>query len=272
MARIRTIKPEFWTDEAILSVSRNARLCLIGMFNFADDEGRMDDSPIQIKARIFPGDMDMGAKELQGLLVELSNAYLIKRYSVDNKHYLEIKNFRKHQKIDRPNPSSIPAPSRAIGEDSPNGSEQSPPEGNGREGNGKDITPLPPKGGVVYSEDFERFYKVYPKKMGGKEKAFKIWERRQRAGTLPPIDYLLLAVKKLIGWEGWLKENGKFIPYVTSFLNAGKWSDADDLPMPKLVDMGRRGRPGCEKCGGKGWWFDRDADTGRQCSCVERES
>jgi len=34
MARIRTIKPEFWTAEQVMELSRDARLLFIGMWNF----------------------------------------------------------------------------------------------------------------------------------------------------------------------------------------------------------------------------------------------
>ncbi|KKK60207.1 hypothetical protein LCGC14_3026700, partial [marine sediment metagenome] len=39
MARIRTVKPDFWTSEDVAAVSRNARLLFIGLLNFADDVG-----------------------------------------------------------------------------------------------------------------------------------------------------------------------------------------------------------------------------------------
>lgn len=39
MARIRTIKPEFWTAEQVMELSRDARLLFIGMWNFCDDAG-----------------------------------------------------------------------------------------------------------------------------------------------------------------------------------------------------------------------------------------
>nr|MBF6067360.1 primosomal protein [Klebsiella pneumoniae] len=38
MARIRTIKPEFWTDEDMAEVSEPACLLAIGLLNYADDE------------------------------------------------------------------------------------------------------------------------------------------------------------------------------------------------------------------------------------------
>ena len=40
MARIRTVKPDIWTDEKFVELSPLARLLFIGLWNFADDEGR----------------------------------------------------------------------------------------------------------------------------------------------------------------------------------------------------------------------------------------
>jgi hypothetical protein len=56
VARIRTIKPDFWTNEKVLSIKPLTRLLFIGMWNFADDYGRLDFSPISIKAKVFPND------------------------------------------------------------------------------------------------------------------------------------------------------------------------------------------------------------------------
>ena len=56
MARIRTIKPEFWTDEKIVELSAFARLLFIGLWNFADDAGRMEFSAKRLKMQIFPAD------------------------------------------------------------------------------------------------------------------------------------------------------------------------------------------------------------------------
>jgi len=54
MPRIRTIKPEFWTDDKIVELSFPARLLFIGLWNFCDDWGRMEYKPKSIKLRIFP--------------------------------------------------------------------------------------------------------------------------------------------------------------------------------------------------------------------------
>jgi len=95
--RIRTIKPEFWTDDAITECSLSARLLLIGTLNAADDEGNLERSAKQIKAKIFPADNI----DCEPLLVELIKNGLLIEYVADGKNYLHIKGFRKHQVINR---------------------------------------------------------------------------------------------------------------------------------------------------------------------------
>ena len=56
MARIRTIKPQFWDDLKIGRLSRDARLLYIGLWNFADDLGVVIADPAWLKSKIFPYD------------------------------------------------------------------------------------------------------------------------------------------------------------------------------------------------------------------------
>lgn len=105
MARIRTIKPEFWTDSKILRLTIPARLFFIGLWNFADDNGVIPDDTLQLKAQIFPCDnIDVGK-----LIDELESVGLIKRFD-NGKRYIWIINFLKHQRIDRPRKSNYPLP------------------------------------------------------------------------------------------------------------------------------------------------------------------
>lgn len=131
MARIRTIKPEFWTSEQVMECSTNARLLFIGLWNFADDCGRMVDSPKTIKAQIFPGD-DISSENVRGLIDELSSNGLARRYVVDGKAYLLVTGW-KHQKIDRPQPPRYPAPIGEIEDHSSNDRRMIATEGKGKE-------------------------------------------------------------------------------------------------------------------------------------------
>ena len=50
MARIRTIKPEFWQDEDLATLSEPALILAAGLLNHADDEGYFRAHPGLIKA------------------------------------------------------------------------------------------------------------------------------------------------------------------------------------------------------------------------------
>lgn len=102
--RIRTIKPDFWTDEKIGELSMPARLLFIALWNIADDYGNFANKPKQIKIQTMPYDN----VDIQELLSELSSIDLITHYSSDNKEYYHLNNFLKHQKINRPSPPIYP--------------------------------------------------------------------------------------------------------------------------------------------------------------------
>lgn len=108
MARIRTIKPEFWTHAQIVECSTNARLLFIGLWNFCDDAGRHPLALKQIKAEIFPAD-PFDPDTIRRMIDELSSNDLITIYTVENKEYLSVNGWH-HQKIDRGNPAKYPGP------------------------------------------------------------------------------------------------------------------------------------------------------------------
>lgn len=102
MARIRTIKPEFWTSEQIAECSPIARLLFIGLWNFCDDSGIHPASIKRVKMEIFPGD-DFSPEQIQGWLEELLSKGLIKLYTAENQDFFQVTGWH-HQKIDKPNP------------------------------------------------------------------------------------------------------------------------------------------------------------------------
>lgn len=140
MARIRTIKPEFWTSEQIMECSPTARLLFIGLWNFCDDGGNHPASAKTIKAEVFPGDA-IDSDEVKALIEELTEQELIVEYEVAGKHYWHVTGWH-HQKIEKPT-VKYPEPSkvlRSVVEESATirrgVRESSPPEGKGEEGKG----------------------------------------------------------------------------------------------------------------------------------------
>lgn len=149
MARIRTIKPSLWTDEALAQCAPIARLLFIASLNFADDSGNLERSARQLKAQAFPYDN----VDCEPLIAELVRAGLLIEYEVSDRKYLHIKGFLAHQRIDKPGKSALPVyeASAIIRQPFPEHStnahrtlhEPSPSvlavrEGNGREGKGQD--------------------------------------------------------------------------------------------------------------------------------------
>jgi len=140
MARIRSIKPEFWTSEQIVECSRDARLLFIGLWNFCDDGGVHPVSIKRIKMEIFPGD-DLTRAEIENLFDELISNDLIEEFEAQGDMYWHVVSWDKHQKIDRP---SFKYPKFADHSSNVRRAldEHSPPEGNGTdtdvEGKGTD--------------------------------------------------------------------------------------------------------------------------------------
>jgi hypothetical protein len=163
VARIRTIKPEFWTSEQIVDCSRDARLLFIGLWNHCDSNGVMPLNLRSIKMKVFPGDDDVFVDDsantrgmfddrstsVRRLIDELRSAELITFYTVDNTQYLLVTGFKAHQRIDNekakyppPDTDDPPAPP-GIEPDNPPPTlrtivERSTKEGKGRERKGKE--------------------------------------------------------------------------------------------------------------------------------------
>lgn len=143
MARIRSIKPSFFTNEDLAELSLAHRLCFAGLWCFADREGRLEDRPRRLKAAIFPyDDVDMDA-----LLNGLHDKGFILRYAADGAAYIAVVQFLRHQRPKADEAVSlIPAPRL----DDPRGKETAPRIGEGHkdigtedrgEGIGADVAP-----------------------------------------------------------------------------------------------------------------------------------
>lgn len=109
MARIRTIKPSFWSDEAVSDLSRDARLVLIGLISSADDEGRFLASLSAISGYLFPHD-DISPTKLRRWLDEIEGTGIVRFYSVNRREYGCFPNWKKHQRISKPQKSALPDP------------------------------------------------------------------------------------------------------------------------------------------------------------------
>lgn len=107
MPRIRTIKPEFFTSEDIVSLSPLARLFFQACWCEADREGRMNWKPRTMKLRYFPADKC----DIEAIAGEVVERGLLRIYTVNGETYAYIPSFGKHQHVNpREAHSSIPEP------------------------------------------------------------------------------------------------------------------------------------------------------------------
>ncbi len=102
MARIRTVKPEFWDDLKISKISRDSRLLYIGMWNFADDLGVIIGDALWIKSKIFPFDQ-IQIQQFEKWLQELVKNGFISLFSHKGEKFYYLPNLTRHQVINRPN-------------------------------------------------------------------------------------------------------------------------------------------------------------------------
>jgi hypothetical protein len=151
MARIRSIKPSFFTSISNSELPISTRLTFIGLWTFVDDDGRAVDDARLVKAEVWPLDDAYTTKKVEADLVVLEKTDKIERYIVDGRRYLRIRKWKDHQRINRPQPSKLP-PSpeegQVNGHRSHGGGREdrvsthgtltapSPPEGKGREEEG----------------------------------------------------------------------------------------------------------------------------------------
>lgn len=110
MARIRTVKPEFWTAEQVMELSPMARLLFIGMWNFCDDRGVHPVAYKTLKAEVFPAD-DLLSSDVERLVGELIAQGLLSEFEAEGRRWWFVTGWH-HQVINRPSKSRYPEPPR----------------------------------------------------------------------------------------------------------------------------------------------------------------
>jgi hypothetical protein len=221
MPRIRTIKPEFWSNEKLASLSFQARLLAIALLNYSDDEGFFKANEKLVRAFAFPLDEPASIKipvllrELSGIgyvgLRELSGSAPEQRVEV--KITGCILGFRAHQRINKPSSSSLRAVWEASGSATVGLPEDYAREGKGKEGKGRERK---------YPDDFECFWNLYPKdRRVEKGNALKSWK------ALSPESQALALAGGARLQAAFLNADSQFLPYPERWLKNARWEDPD---------------------------------------------
>jgi len=205
MARIRTIKPEFWSDEKLAECDPVTRLVFLGLISMADDCGRLLDNCKVIDAFVFPATSETCRESV----ANLSRMCRIRRgLTASGQKVIQIVNWERHQKVDKPNlfaalPQIVSEPDVATIRESvanqsrdvrecastlPTTNDQR-PNNNEQKENGasapKEKVKSRSKAAVSnYSPEFEQFWKAFP--VGRRKNKPDAWTAYQAA--LPAIE------------------------------------------------------------------------------------
>lgn len=123
MSRIRSVKPEWLEDELILGLSSDARVLSISLLLLADDYGNGRGGEKFLGSRVFPGQPLRVLKEALDALVRIRFVTL---YEIDGQTYYSVRNWRKHQRVDKPGPAKVPGPPANVREQVANAPDSSP--------------------------------------------------------------------------------------------------------------------------------------------------
>lgn len=222
MARIRSLKPEFFTSEQIVSVSIPARMLFQGMWVFGDDDGYIAASPVQLKMKVFPAD-DVN---VTALLDELEEAALIERLHVDQGEVLRVPSFLNHQSPKYPTPTKYTLDGASLTQHSPStGGKVGKRSGSihpGEERRGEEREKKRPANRVTDS-DFEKAYSHWPKKT---ERA-KSFEKFKKVAAERGLDVITADVIRF--GDAYARSTEKqFVPALVVWLNGKRWTD--ELP------------------------------------------
>lgn len=186
-----------------------------GLWCMADKLGRLEDRPKHLKVMIMPYDKTDMDKTL--CILSTGDKPFIIRYQVDNKGYIQIVNFLKHQKPHHTEKDSIiPEYKSGIDKIMGKGMGSVHEASTGLDNGSKTVKP-PLKD--ILPIEFVQFWTAYPYKIG-KDKALEAWKKKK-----PPLKRCLKTLSWQVTSEQWKKENGQYIPMPTTWLNQGRWTD-----------------------------------------------
>jgi hypothetical protein len=111
--RARSIKPGICDNEVLGTADPFYTLLFERLWMIADREGRLEDRPLRIKAQAFPY---RDGLDVEPMLAWLAKEGFIVRYEIDGKRYIQVLEFKKHQKPHANEQDSvIPPPKKELG-------------------------------------------------------------------------------------------------------------------------------------------------------------
>lgn len=216
MPRIRTLKPEFFTSEDIVSLSPLARLFFQACWCESDREGRMTWKPGTMKLRYFPADKC----DIEKIADEVVSAGLVVVYEVEGKRYAHIPTFKRHQYVNPKESASVlpePTPQNLTRDDASLTRDDA---------SNLDLTgvlfpssiPIIKEAPKNSENKFSEWWAVYPRREG-KADAQKAYEKAIKRAD---HETLMAGAKRVADNP---PAEAKFIPMPATWLNGDRWLD-----------------------------------------------
>lgn len=236
MARIRTIKPEFFRHSDLYEAEQETglpiRLAFAGLWTAADREGRFKWKPRELKLDCLPHD-DVDFSRVLDALV--TRGWIV-RYAIDGCEYGAIPTWNTHQVINnREKASDIPPPNEnnaLTREPRVDDAPSTRLEGKGREGErkGKGIKEVSRSVADATRPGehpkFEEFWRSFPRRDGPnpRKPAEQKFSALAKTGVDP--ETMVAGVKQLAIDESRRGNVGtRFIPQAVTWLSQQRWSD-----------------------------------------------
>jgi hypothetical protein len=236
MAQGRMLQKRISVSNKLASLSNDtARLLYTWMLSHLDVNGNFYADPVMVNNIVFTR-LKKSINIISAALDEMAARELIIRYQINGEIYLNYPDF--HEKQPKLNPYKEGTPDIPIMTEESritNASVTQAQEKRSKEKRREDKTTekrQEPK------EGFEEFWKLYPRKVNRAE-AIQAWNK----AILPSLEFILKAIEKQKKSDQWNTDNGKYIPYPSSWLNKERWND--ELPTGGNNDgAGSYRRPG----------------------------
>jgi hypothetical protein len=234
--RARNVKPGFFLNDELASLSFPTRLLFLGLFCAADREGYFEWRPNKLHAIIFPYDHDLDIDEMLCNLMAL-------HFITCKNNIGHIVNFVKHQ---RPHVHETKSVLRAAYEKDEENQCHDMSVDVGRccpdslipdslipdslslldckkrqREKGKD------KPKSKRDHKFESFWEKYPRKVA-KGSAIRAWKKLKPSTEL--TEAILGKLLEAQTTAQWQEENGRYIPYPATWLRAEGWLDDYSIP------------------------------------------
>lgn len=241
MARMRSLKPEFWLDRKLArSLTRDQRLLYLGLWNQADEHARAQADPRLVQGQVFPYEDDLTPGDIAVMLKALEVAGVVQLYEVDGDPYLYLPNLGRHQRLE---PNKVDSRHPAPPEQDTDQQVCAAPELGANESARRSDEPAAPRKQVAAKhvagsrehvagtrgpdgpapdrdDGFAEFWDAYPKREA-KRRAEQAWRQALKRADADTI----MAGLRRFRWP----DDPKFVPLPASWLNADRWADQPPL-------------------------------------------